>query len=177
MTGDQKKTPRSLTDIEKEGDAARVDLARELARQAFKNPSLISRKTLGHLGDRGLPHFLDELGKNWSKATGSAGEGSESGSSLNSLSTAVATKAPLDKTQKHTPSKNNERAAGGDQNLHAGQAVAKAPKPPRPPHNIQGWAHLRVWKLSPKGAGVALGLIVGLILILIGFLVPAVRPF
>jgi hypothetical protein len=177
MNSDPSKHPSPLAEIEKEGDAARVALARELARRAFTNPSLISGATLRRLGDRGLPSFLDELGKNWSEAAGSVGDRSQSGSSPDSLSTTGTAMVPLDRKQKDTPSKNNERAAGDDQNLHAGQAVAKAPQLPRPPHNIEGWAHLRVWKLSPKGAGIALGLIVGLTLILIGFLVPAVRPF
>ena len=177
MSGDQKQTASSLTAIEKEGDAARVALAQELARQAFKNPSLISRTKLGRLGDRGLPAFINELGKIWSKAAGSASDGSQSGSPSTSSGTAVATKVPPNITQTLPASKDSQRVAGGDRNLPAGQVAPKMPQPPRPPQDIEGWAHLRTWKLSPKAAGIGRGLIVGLFLILLGFLVPAVRPF
>jgi hypothetical protein len=177
MNSDPSKRPSPLAEIEKEGDAARVALARELARQAFKNPSLISGTTLGRLGDRGLPHFLDEIGKMWSKAARSVGDRSQSESLPDSLSTTGTTKASLHKTQKPAASMDNQRVAGSDRNQNAAQGMPKAPQSPRPPHNIEGWAHLRVWKLSPKATGIALGLIVGLIAILLGFLVPNVRPF
>lgn len=173
MTNDQKKTASSLTDIEKEGDAARVALAGELARQAFNNPSLISRTKLGRLGDRGMPVFINELGKIWSNVAGSA---SDPGSPSTSSDTVVATKAPPNKTPTLAVLKNNQRVAGSERNLPAGQVAPKLPQPPRPPESIQGWAHQRTWKLSPKAAGIWRGLIVGLTLILLGFLAAA-RPF
>jgi hypothetical protein len=142
----------SLETIEKEGDAARVALARKLAHKAFEQPAAISLKQLTRIGTIGLAHFLDELRKLWGQAVRPEhSEGSPGSSGNPALS---------------NPQRSDTQSGGGSSKDKGGAPVlAAVPKVPRPPHETEGWADLCRTGWQPEARGILFGMLTGLVAI------------
>ncbi len=161
MANDPKK-PSPLTAIEREGDAARIAAAQELAQKVHNDPSLISAAEFSRLGTSGIPVFLSELRKSF---LGSATELHEAKPSQVSATKSSARKGTLKSGSTNTTQP--EKVGKGNADIKTDDG---SPKPtPRPPHNLQGWAHLRVRRKTWPG-GFTLGLLVGAMLLLLGVL-------
>ena len=161
MANDQKK-PSPLTAIEQEGDAARVAAARQLAQKAINNPSLISTAELNRLGNRGVHVFVDELKNTLIHSV--------TGSRVKKPNNVSATKSNAGKEAPNSGSTNAKQPAKVGKGNAGAKPAAESSKPTsRPPHNLHGWAHLRVRRKTWPG-GFALGLIIGAMLLLLGVL-------